>query len=153
MAAKWLELLKEIASNLTRAAVLRDPAVASGLGLFGTAQAVAPSLRVELTPVESAMQVKSSAAFPTSRVLEWWPGCDGECGSARSSQPYHRPDGTVSITNDLSRPRVRRRRGLVSYRPDQIDPYRRAAEYVDPILKGERPGDLPVQAHQIRVGS
>ena len=69
MAAKWLELLKEIASNLTRAAVLRDLAVASGLGLFGTAQAVAPSLRVELTPVESAMQVKSSAAFPTSRVL------------------------------------------------------------------------------------
>jgi putative tryptophan/tyrosine transport system substrate-binding protein len=147
MGGKWLELLKEIDPHLTRAAVLRDPAVASGLGLFGAAQAVAPSLRMELTPVdvrdagEIERGVTGFARSSTGGLIVT--GSAAALGhrsliiglAARYRLPTIFPS-RVYVTEG----------GLVSYGPDQIDPYRRAAEYVDRILKGERPGDLPVQA-------
>ena len=147
MGGKWLELLKEIGPHLTRAAVLRDPAVASGLGLFGAAQAVAPSLQMELTPVDvrDAGEIERGVtAFARSST-----GGLIVTGSAAASvhrsliidlaARYRLPTifpGRVWVTDG----------GLVSYGPDQIDPYRRAAEYVDRVLKGEKPSDLPVQA-------
>jgi len=147
MGGKWLELLKEVAPDLTRAAILRDPAVASGLGLFGAAQAVAPALRMELTPIDvrnageiergvtgfarlsnGGLIVTGSAAALSHRNL-----------IIRLAAQYRLPTVFPSRVYGVEG-------GLVSYGPDQIDPYRRAAEYVDRILKGERPSDLPVQA-------
>ena len=147
MGGKWLELLKEIGPHLTRAAVLRDPAVASGLGLFGAAQAVAPSLQMELTPVdvrdagEIERGVTAFARSSTGGLIVT--GSAAALGhrsliidlAARYRLPTIFP-GRVWVTDG----------GLVSYGPDQIDPYRRAAEYVDRVLKGEKPANLPVQA-------
>ena len=147
MGGKWLELLKEIGPHLTRAAVLRDPAVASGLGLYGAAQAVAPSLQMELTPVdvrdagEIERGVTAFARSSTGGLIVT--GSAAALGhrsliidlAARYRLPTIFP-GRVWVTDG----------GLVSYGPDQIDPYRRAAEYVDRVLKGEKPANLPVQA-------
>jgi putative ABC transport system substrate-binding protein len=147
MSGKWLELLKEIAPGVTRAAVLRDPAVASGIGQFGAVQIVAPSLGVEVSPVDirdareieravtafargsnGGLIVTGSAAAIVHRELI-------ATLAARHSLPAVYP-GRYSITAG----------GLISYGPDLIDQYRRAAGYVDRILKGEKPADLPVQA-------
>jgi putative ABC transport system substrate-binding protein len=147
MSGKWLELLKEIAPRVTRAAVLRDPAVASGIGQFGAVQIVAPALGVELSPVDmrDAGEIERAVAAFAS-------GLDGGLivtGSALGVV-HRKLITTLAARHKL--PAVYSGRfyvtagGLISYAPDQIDQYRRAAGYVDRILKGEKPADLPVQA-------
>ena len=147
LSGKWLELLKQIAPGVTRAAVLRDPAVASGIGQFAGVQAVAPSLGVELSPVDArdAPEIERAVtAFARS----------GNGGLIVTSSPVaarHR-DLIAALAARHRLPAVYGARhyaaagGLISYGPDLIDQYRRAAGYVDRILKGEKPADLPVQA-------
>jgi putative tryptophan/tyrosine transport system substrate-binding protein len=147
LSGKWLELLKQIAPSTTRAAVLRDPAVASGIGQFAAVQAVAPSLGVELSPVDArdAPEIERAVtAFARS----------GNAGLIVTPSPVanrHR-DLIVMLAAQHRLPAVYAWRyyvtagGLISYGPDSIDQYRRAAGYVDRILKGEKPADLPVQA-------
>jgi putative ABC transport system substrate-binding protein len=147
MSGKWLELLKEIAPRVTRAAVLRDPAVASGIGQFGAVQTVAPSLGVELSPVD----VRDAGEIERA-VTEFARGSNGGLivtGSALGI--VHRElITTLAVRHKL--PAVFPGRffvaggGLISYGPDPLDQFRRAAGYVDRILKGEKPADLPVQA-------
>ena len=147
MSGKWLELLKEIAPGVTRAAVLRDPAVAAGTGQFAAIQAVAPSLRVEVTPVnmrDAGEIERAVAAFARSPN-------GGLIVTASGSAQLHR-DLIITLAARHKLPAVYYDRyfvaagGLISYGPDYVDQYRRAAGYVDRILKGEKPADLPVQA-------
>jgi putative ABC transport system substrate-binding protein len=147
-AGKWLELLKEIAPNVTRAAVLRDPIQGSGTGQFAVIQAAAPSLRMEVNPVNVSGDTgeieRAFAAFaraPNGGLIVTTGG---------SAQRHRELIITLAARHKL--PAVYYERffsivgGLVSYGPDQADQYRRAAGYVDRILKGEKPADLPVQA-------
>jgi putative tryptophan/tyrosine transport system substrate-binding protein len=146
LAGKWLELLKQIAPGVTRAAVLRDPTSRSGIGQFAVIQGVAPQLGIEVVPVnvrdaaEIERRIAAFASFPNGGLV-----MTGGAGTAhrelifglvaRHRLPavypyrYHVDDG-----------------GLVSYGPDLPDLFRQAAAYVDRILKGEKPSDLPVQA-------
>ena len=147
LSGKWLELLKEIVPGVTRAAVLRDPSTPSGPGQFAAIQAVAPSLRVEVTPVnvrdadEIERAVAAFARAPNGGLIV----------TATGLAAVHR-DLIVALAARHKLPAVYYERsfvaagGLVSYGPDRIDQYRKAAGYVDRILKGERPADLPVQA-------
>jgi putative tryptophan/tyrosine transport system substrate-binding protein len=147
MSGKWLELLKEIAPHVKRVAVLRDPTVASGTGQFGAVQIVAPSLGVELSPldVREAGEIERALAAFASRVN----GGLIVTGSALAN--VHRNlITTLAARHKL--PAVYPARfyvtagGLISYGPDLVDQYRGAAGYIDRILKGEKPADLPVQA-------
>jgi putative ABC transport system substrate-binding protein len=145
--AKWLELLKEIAPRVTRVAVIRDAAIASGTGQWGALQSVAPSFGVELSPVnlldagEIERAVAAFARSPNSGVIV----------TASTLAVIHR-ELIVTLAARHKLPAVYFARyfvigrGLLSYGPDTIDPHRRAAGYVDRILKGEKPADLPVQA-------
>jgi ABC-type nitrate/sulfonate/bicarbonate transport system ATPase subunit len=147
MSGKWLELLKEIAPRVTRVAVLRDPAVASGIGLFSAVQIVAPSLGVEAIPVdvrdpaEIDRAVKAFASGPNGGLIV--------IGGALAT--VHRQlIAALAARHKLpavfgSRPYVTAG-GLISYGPDLVDQFRRGAGYIDRILKGEKPADLPVQA-------
>jgi putative ABC transport system substrate-binding protein len=147
ISAKWLELLKEIAPRVTRAAVIRDAAIASGTGQWGALQSVAPSFGVELSPVnmldagEIERAIAAFARSPNGGVIL--------TGSALAM--IHR-DLIITLAARHKLPAVYYDRpyvkagGLISYGPNSIDPHRRAASYVDRILKGEKPGDLPVQA-------
>jgi len=147
MSGKWLELLKEIAPRVTRAAVLRDPAVASGIGQFGAVQIVAPSFGVELIPVDvrDAGEIERAvAAFASGSN-------GGLIVTASALVTAHRElIATVAARHKL--PAVYPNRyfvtdgGLISYGLDINDQFRRVAGYVDRILKGEKPADLPVQA-------
>ena len=147
MAGKWLELLKQIAPGVTRAAVLRDPAIASGIGQFGAVQAVAPSLGVELSPVD----VRDAREI--ERAVTAFAGIQngGLVVTASPSSTVHR-DLIIALAARHKLPAVYFERffvaagGLISYGPDLLDQYRRAAGYVDRILKGEKAADLPVQA-------
>ena len=132
---------------MTRAAVLRDPAIASGTGQFAVIQAVAPSLRVEVNPVnmrDAGEIERAVAAFARSPN-------GGLIVTASALAQRHR-DLIVTLAARHKLPAVYFERsfvaagGLISYGPDYIDQYRRAAGYVDRILKGEKPADLPVQA-------
>ena len=145
--AKWLELLKQIAPRVTRVAVLRDPATASGTGQLGAIQSVAPSFGVELRPadVRDAGQIERTiAAFAREPN-------GGLIAIAGALANVHR-DLIIGLAARHRLPAVYAYRhfvtggGLISYGPDTIDQYRRAAGYVDRILKGEKPADLPVQA-------
>ena len=148
LSGKWLELLKEIAPGVTRVAVLRDPAIASGIGQFAAIQAVAPSLGVEVNPVNVRDAGRDRARRRGLRARsEWRPDRDGE----RGRRSLHR-DLIITLAARHKLPAVYFERffvaagGLISYGPDFVDQYRRAAGYVDRILKGEKPADLPVQA-------
>jgi putative ABC transport system substrate-binding protein len=144
---KWLELLKEIAPRVTRVAVLRDPAIASGIGQLAAIQAVAPALGVELHPVgvrDLGEIERAVAAFARSSN-------GGLIVLAAPLTIVHR-EQIITLAAQHRLPAVYSLRffvtsgGLISYGPDTIEPYRRAASYVDRILKGEKPADLPVQA-------
>jgi putative tryptophan/tyrosine transport system substrate-binding protein len=148
MFGKSLELLKEIAPRMSRVAVIRDPAVAAGSGGFAAIQTVAPSFGVELTPigVRTADEIERSiAAFARS-------GNGGVIvvGPTSSVQPHR--NLIIALATQHRLPAIygstiwSKAGGLISYGPDQLDQYRRAANYVGRILKGEKPGDLPVQA-------
>jgi putative ABC transport system substrate-binding protein len=147
MSGKWLELLKQIAPRVTRAAVLRDPAIASGIGQFGAIQAVAPSLGVELSPVD----VRDASEIERAVTSFARSGNGGLIGTPSPLATRHR-DLIITLAARHRLPAVYAWRyfvtagGLISYGPDSIDQYRRAAGYVDRILKGEKPADLPVQA-------
>jgi putative ABC transport system substrate-binding protein len=147
MGGKWLELLKEMAPGLTRAAVLRDTAEGSGTSQFAAIQAVAPSLRVEVNAVNMRDPdeiERAVAAFTHSPN-------GGLIVTASAAATLHR-GLIVALGARHKLPVVYYERsfaaagGLISYGPDYIDQYRRAAGYVDRILKGEKPADLPVQA-------
>jgi putative ABC transport system substrate-binding protein len=148
--AKWLELFKEIAPDVTRVAVLRDPAIAAGTGQFGAIQSVAPSLGVELTPVSLRDPSEIERAVSTfARSSSSSNG--GLIVTAAPLALVHR-DLIVALAARYKLCAVYSLRpyviagGLTFYGPDIADQYRRAAGYIDRILKGEKPADLPVQA-------
>jgi putative tryptophan/tyrosine transport system substrate-binding protein len=144
---KWMELLKEIVPRLTRVAVLRDSAIAAGPGQFGALQAVAPSFGVELRPIDlhdpSGIEhgIAAFAKGPNNGLIV----------TGSPSATLHR-NLIITLAARHKLPAIYYERsfadagGLISYGPDFIDQCRRAAGYVDRILKGERPADLPVQA-------
>ena len=147
LSGKWLELLKEIAPRVTHAAVIRDPAITAGIGQFAAIQSVAPSIGVEVSPVnvrdagEIERAIKDFARTPNGGLIL--------TGSALAL--VHR-DLIVTLAAQYKLPAVYWTRtpvtggGLVSYGVDIVDQYRQAAGYVDRILKGEQPADIPVQA-------
>jgi putative ABC transport system substrate-binding protein len=146
ISAKWLEFLKAIAFRVTRVAVLRNPAIASGSGQLGALQAVAPSLGVELRPVDvrNAEEIERAvAAFVRGPN-------DGLIVTGGGSAVHRRLIVSIAARHHL--PAVYPYRyyaasgGLLSYGPDLVHQFRQAAGYIDRILKGEKPGDLPVQA-------
>jgi len=147
LAGKWLELLKEIAPRVTRVAVLRDPTRGPGIGQFAVIQAMAPTHAVELTPIDAVdpaeSQARRIAAFATSPN-------GGLIVTVGGTANYR--DVVIAAAAKNRLPAIYPRRyfaadgGLISYGPDTIEQYRRAAGYIDRILKGEKPGDLPVQA-------
>jgi len=148
LSGKWLELLKEIAPNLTRVAVLRDPAVAAGIGQFAAIEAMAPpSSGVELTTID----VRDPAEIERAIIAFARERNGGLIVTASQSSVTHRTL-IISLALRYGLPNIYPFRyypaggGLVSYGPDPIDEHRRAASYVDRILKGEKPADLPVQA-------
>ena len=147
LSTKWVELLKEIAPGVKRAAVLRDPAIASGIGQWGAISSAAPSLGVEVSPVnvrDAAEIERDLAAFAGS-------GNGGLIVTGSPLSIVHR-ELIISLAVRHKLPTVYFQRrfvaggGLISYGPDMADHSRRAAGYVDRILKGEKPADLPVQA-------
>jgi putative ABC transport system substrate-binding protein len=147
ISGKWLELLKQIMPEIKRVAVVRDATVSSGTGQFGAIQSAAPSLGVEATPVnvrddgEIERDIAAFARLPNGGLIV----------TASALAAVHR-DFLVTVAARHKLPAVYYDRnfvvggGLISYGPDLVDQYRRAAGYVDRILKGEKPADLPVQA-------
>ena len=147
LCGKWLELLKEIAPGVTRAAVLRDPAIAAGIGQFAIIQSVAPSVGVDVRPIDmrdAAEIERAVSAFAQSAN-------GGLIITASPSSVVHR-NLIITLAARYKLPAVYSNRsfvaagGLISYGPTLVDQLRRAAGYVDRILKGEKPADLPVQA-------
>jgi putative ABC transport system substrate-binding protein len=147
ISAKWLELLKELVPGMRRAAVIRDPTITAGIGMWSAIQAVAPSLGVEVRPIDvrNASEIERAVAefarVPNGGMIL--------TGSGRAV--IHR-DLIIAAAARHRLPTMYYERfftgsgGLISYGPDYIDQYRRAAGYVDRILKGEKPADIPVQA-------
>ena len=146
LSGKWLELLKEIAPRVTRAAVLRDSAVAAGPAQFAVIQAVAPSLGVELRPADMR-----NAGEIERAITAFAQGANGGLIVTGSASATTHGNLIVALAARRKLPAVYYARyyvtggGLISYGPDFSDHYRRAAGYVDRIPKGEKPGELPVQ--------
>jgi len=147
MAAKWLELLKETAPSVTRVAILRDASQGSGTSQFAAIATVAPALNVNVNPInmgdadQITQSIESFARAPNGGLIV----------TAGAASTRHR-DLIVKLAARYKLPTVYYERvfvtagGLISYGPDYVEQYRRAAGYVDRILKGEKPADLPVQA-------
>jgi len=143
---KWLELLKDAEPRVTRVAVLRDPTLASGSGQFGAIQAVASSFGVELSPIgmRNASEIEDA-------VNAFAPGAKGGLIVTASTLATQHRELIVALASRHRLPAVYSNRlfvtdgGLLSYSPDRIDQFRQSAAYVDRILKGEKPADLPVQ--------
>ena len=144
ISGKWLELLKELLPGLTRVAVIRDPLITSGIGQFAAIQAVSPPFGVELSPIgvrenEIERGVERFAQEPNGSLI------------VTAGSTAIRRDLIIAVAARHRLPAVYPFRyyatngGLISYGPDTVDPYRRAATYVDRILKGEKPAELPVQ--------
>ena len=147
LCGKWLELLKEIAPGVTRAAVLRDPVDTSGIGQLAVIQSVAPSVGVDVSPInmgDAAEFERAVAAFARS--------ANGGLIVPATALAVFRRDLIVTLAARHKLPAVYFERqfvnagGLVSYGANFLDEFRHAAGYVDRILKGEKPADLPVQA-------
>jgi len=144
---KWLELLKEIAPNITRVAVLRDPASPSQTAQFGAIQTAAPSLRVEVIPVN----VRDASEIERA-IANFAGSANGGLIPTSSAVNLHYRDLIIALTAKHQLPAIYWDRffvtggGLISYGPDLIDNYRRAAGYIDRILKGAKPAEMPVQA-------
>jgi ABC transporter substrate binding protein len=147
VSAKWLELLKEIAPGVTRAAVVRDATLAAGTGQFGAIQAMASSAGLEVTPINVRDAYEMERALMTFAAVP-----NGGLIVTASALARSRRDLIAALALRLRLPSVYYHRafvttgGLISYGTDLTDLYRRAAGYVDRILKGEKPADLPVQA-------
>jgi putative ABC transport system substrate-binding protein len=147
MSGKWLELLKQIAPQVVRVAVIRDPAQVSAGGQLGAISAVAPLLGVEPSPigVRDAAEIERAITMFGSQP-------NGGLIITTSAPAQINRDLIIALAAKNRLPAIYPYRlfvasgGLMSYGPDLVDQYRRAAEYVDRILKGEKPGDLPVQA-------
>ena len=145
--AKWLELLKEIAPHVKRVGVIRDPTITASIGQFAAAQSVAPSFGVEMRTLggQSASEIERT-------VTEFAREPNGGLISAAAPLTANHRGLIISLATKYRLPGIYPFRffvtdgGLISYGPDSIDPYRRAAAYVDRILKGEKTADLPVQA-------
>ena len=147
LSGKWLELLKEIAPNVTRAVILRDPAFPSGIGQFAVIQAVASSVRIDVSPVsireptEIEQDIATFARSPNGGMI---------LTASALSAAHH--NLIISFAARYKLPTVYVEKyliadgGLISYGPDFTDQYRRGAAYVDRILRGAKPADLPVQA-------
>jgi putative ABC transport system substrate-binding protein len=146
MSGKLLELLKEIAPRVTRAAVLRDPALASGSGQLGALQGAAASLGVELSPVSVRDEPEIERA-----ITAFARSANGGLIMTGSALAFVHRDLIVTLAARHRLPAVYPYRyfvaggGLIAYGADLVDQFRRAAGYVDRILKGEKPADLPVQ--------
>jgi putative ABC transport system substrate-binding protein len=147
LAGKWLELLKQVAPDVTRAAVLRDPTAATGIGQFAVIQAVAPPLGVDVSPIDlrNAAEIERAVATFARRPN------GGLITTASAFMVEHR-DLIIALAARHRLPAIFTRRsyvtsgGLISYGPNPIDQWKPAAAYVDRILKGVKPADLPVQA-------
>ena len=144
--SKWLELLKEIAPGVTRAAVLRDAAIPAGVGQFAAIQTVAPTgMELSVIDLHDAGEIERAITAFAQRS-------NGGLTVTPSGFGSNHPEVIVALAAKHKLPAVYPFRyfvsagGLISYGPDIIDQYRRAAGYVDRILKGEKPADLPVQA-------
>ena len=155
LSGKWLELLKQIAPNVTRAAILRDAAISSGTGQFGAIQSVAPSLGVELSPInvrDAGELERAVVAFARGGLANGASTSSGGLIVTGSALSLLHRELIIALAARHKLPAVYFRRyfvtsgGLISYGYDLADQYRRAAGYVDRILKGEKPADLPVQA-------
>jgi putative ABC transport system substrate-binding protein len=147
ISGKWLELLKQIAPRVTRVAVLRDPSRASGSGQLGALQSAAPSFGVELSPIglRDAGEIERA-------ITAFARGSNGSVIVTSGTQSIVHRKLIITLAARHRLPAVYPYRfyvsdgGLVSYGPDHVEQYRFAAGYVDRILKGEKPADLPVQA-------
>ena len=147
LSAKWVELLKEIAPSVTRAAILWDPTVAAGIGQFAVIQSVAPSFGVDVR----AINLRDAAEIERSVATFARTPNGGLILTTGALSAVHR-DLIISLAARFRLPATYQERayvaagGLVSYGTNYVDQYRRAAGYVDRVLKGEKPADLPVQA-------
>jgi putative ABC transport system substrate-binding protein len=146
IAAKWLSLLKEIAPNTTRVAVLRDPAITAGIGQWATIQSVSSSIGIEVSPISLV-----NAAEMESAVTAFARNPNGGLIATGSALTVVRRDQIIALAARHRLPAVYYDRyyasagGLMSYGSNNVEQFRSAATYVDRILKGEKPADLPVQ--------
>ena len=144
--AKWLALLKEIAPNTTRAAILRDPALRAGMGQWAAIQSVSPSVAIEVSPISLV-----DAGEMESALTAFARSSNGGLIVTGSALTVLRRDLIIALAARYRLPAVYYERsyvaagGLISYGPDFVEQFRLAAGYVDRILKGEKPADLPVQ--------
>jgi putative ABC transport system substrate-binding protein len=147
IAGKWLELLKQIAPAVTRAAVIRDPNISSGIGQWAVIQAMAPSMGVELSLINTRDAGEIERDITAFARLS-----NGGLIVTAAAGAYQHRELIIRLAGDHKLPAIYFERyfvtggGLISYGPHMVDLFRQAAGYVDRILKGEKPADLPVQA-------